>query len=179
MNRRQFLLGSATTVTLLSAGALAWLLDGTGRASLTIDNALINLDKLVNSQIKMTGAWNLSQVLTHCAQSIEFSMLGFPEHKSELFKQTVGKVAFAAFAQKGEMHHNLSEAIPGAAILSAEEDVEQAYLRFKQAMLDFKQYSGELAEHFAFGQLTKAEYEQAHVMHFYNHLQQVEWINEG
>lgn len=179
MNRRQFLLGSATTVTLLSAGALSWLLDSTGRASLTIDNALVNLDKLVNSQVKMTGAWNLSQVLTHCAQSIEFSMSGFPQHKSELFKQTVGKMAFAAFSQKGEMHHNLSEAIPGATELPAEDNVEQAYLRCKQAMLDFKQHSGELAEHFAFGQLTKAEYEQAHVMHFYNHLLQVERIDKG
>ena len=174
MNRRHFLIGTITTATLLSAGAASWLLDGTDKSTLTIDMALENLEKLRQSQVTMAGAWSLSQVLEHCAQSVEFSMIGFPEHKPELFKQTIGKLAFSAFSEKGEMRHNLAEAIPGAAELTAE-SVEASYRRLKQAMMDFKQYQGELAEHFAFGSLNKAQYEQAHVMHFYNHLQEVVW----
>lgn len=174
MNRRHFLIGSVTTVTLLSAGAVSWLLDGTDKSTLTIENALKNLEKLRQSQVSMTGAWSLSQVLEHCAQSVEFSMIGFPEHKPKLFKQTIGKLAFSAFSEKGEMRHNLAEAIPGAAELTTE-NVEASYQRLKQAMLDFKQYQGELAEHFAFGPLSKPQYEQAHVMHFYNHLLEVIW----
>ena len=136
--------------------------------------ALASLEKLRQSQVSMAGAWRLSQVLEHCAQSVEFSMIGFPEHKPELFKQTIGKLAFSAFSEKGEMRHNLAEAIPGAAELMAE-NVQASYQRLKQAMLDFKQFQGELADHYAFGPLNKAQYEQAHVMHFYNHLQEVIW----
>jgi hypothetical protein len=32
-----------------------------------------------------TGEWNSAQVFSHCAQSAEFSMIGFPQHKSAVF----------------------------------------------------------------------------------------------
>ena len=74
------------------------------------------------------------------------------------------------------MTHNLSEPIPGAAELNPKADIEQAYIRLKSAMVEFSHYDGELAEHFAFGKLDKTEYEQAHAMHFYNHLLEIEHI---
>lgn len=175
MNRRQFLLGTVTTATLASTGALVWVANGTDKSLLTIEQALLKLEMLMQSQVNMTGQWDLSQVLNHCAQSVEFSMLGFPQHKPEWFKNSLGQLAFSAFSEKGEMRHSLSEPIPGAAILKPDTDLAAAYHRFKYAMLDFQQYSGEFAEHFAFGRLTKPEYEQAHVMHFYNHMQEMVW----
>jgi hypothetical protein len=41
-------------------------------------------------------------------------------------------------------------------------------------MIKFKGYHGHLAEHFAYGNMTKQQYEQAHAMHFYNHLLEIE-----
>ena len=97
-------------------------------------------------------------------------MVGYPEHKSWLFKHTVGSLAFAVFSGKGSMNHSLDEAIPGAPALLAQGDAEQALLRLRRALVDFRDYSGALQPHFAYGELTREEYEQAHVMHLNNHL---------
>ena len=75
-----------------------------------------------SENIKSEGAWDLHQVFTHCAQSVEFSMSQFPEHKSSLFKNTVGKLAFSIFASYGKMSHGLNEAIPSAPILYKSSD---------------------------------------------------------
>ena len=45
--------------------------------------------------------------------------------------------------------------------------------RLKKSLIDFDSYQGKLAPHFAYGELTKDEYEAAHVMHLYNHLQEI------
>ena len=52
--------------------------------------------------------------------------------------------------------------------------IENFWLGFKQSMINFANYKGPLAEHFAYGTLEKWQYEQAHAMHFYNHLLEVE-----
>jgi hypothetical protein len=41
-------------------------------------------------------------------------------------------------------------------------------------MIEFKGYSGQLAEHFAHGGMTKQQYEKVHAIHFYNHLLEIE-----
>jgi hypothetical protein len=105
--------------------------------------------------------------------------MGFPEHKSKLFKNTVGRIAFSIFSSKGKMTHNLSEVIPGAEPFSAKEDVMFALDRFKKSLVGFKKHQGDLTPHFAYGNLSKAEYEIAHVMHFYNHLQEIELKNQS
>ncbi|NBW51983.1 MAG: DUF1569 domain-containing protein, partial [Betaproteobacteria bacterium] len=54
------------------------------------------------------AVFSWSQTLEHCAQSIEFSMSGFPEPKSALFQKTVGAAAFSVFSWRGKMSHNLA-----------------------------------------------------------------------
>lgn len=174
MNRRKFL--KVSTVSALSVGVVGsafWLLIEEHQGDLTIDGSLSLLRKLDSTKIHSIGEWNIAQIFTHCAQSVEFSMLGFPEHKSDFFKATVGSLAFSAFNAKGRMKHNLSEAIPSAQILDPKADVSVAKLRFEQAMISFNEFEGELAEHFAYGKLSKKEYERAHAMHFNNHLIEV------
>jgi hypothetical protein len=72
-------------------------------------------------------------VFEHCAQSIEFSLHGFPQAKSATFQATAGALGFAAF----EAH------------------------------------AGPLAPHFAYGELDKAQYTRAHLMHLANHAERV------
>jgi len=116
------------------------------------------------------GAWNLAQVFNHLAQSIEYSMSGYPEHKPQWFKATVGATAFQVFSIRARMSHNLNEAIPGAPALDAQ-DLPAAHQRLVTALTSFDAYTGDLAPHFAYGALSHDEYLKAHVMHINNHLQ--------
>ncbi|CAN7421615.1 DUF1569 domain-containing protein [Acidovorax sp. LjRoot129] len=116
-------------------------------------------------------AWSWAQTLEHCAQSIEFSLNGFPAPRSALFQNTVGLAAFQVFALRGRMSHNLAEPIPGAPVLSASAASASAMLaRLRTAAQHFQDHTGPLHSHFAYGDLNKAQYEQAHAMHLANHL---------
>ncbi len=175
MERRQFIkasVGGAVAVGLAGAGVI-WLTSDSNTGPLTIDAALAKLELLSDTPVVGSGAWSPYQVFTHCAQSVEFSMSGFPEHKPAIFKNTVGKLAFSAFSSRGKMTHGLSEPIPGAPALTLDEDVKISLARLKTSMVLFKQYHGNLSPHFAYGQLSKRDYEIAHVLHLYNHLEQI------
>lgn len=171
MDRRHFMAGAITTTFFIGAGGAFLLSDNQQTPS--IDTALNDLDKLMAQKLVMSGEWDFSQVLEHCVQSVEYSMIGFPEHKSPLFKHTIGDLAFNVFSSRGEMTHSLSEPIPGAPLLVKSQNINNLYKRFSDVMRHFQNYDGELAEHFAYGKLTKQEYEKAHVMHFYNHMLEV------
>jgi hypothetical protein len=155
-----------------AAGAL-WVRAGNDGAVLTIDAALERIDALAKGSTASMGRWNPHQIFTHCAQSIEYSMSGYPAPKPKLFQDTVGTVAFALFSAKGKMKHGLAEQIDGAPALEAKPDAGEALARLRQAFLNFRQFNGTLAPHFAYGALDKRQYEQAHVMHFYNHLEEI------
>lgn len=173
---------SATRRTLLIAGGvvagtgaagLLWIRAGNDGAVLTVDAALQKIDALAKGAIASTGKWNPHQIFTHCAQSIEYSMAGYPAPKSKLFQDTAGAAAFALFSAKGKMKHGLAEQIDGAPALEAKTDTAAALARLRQAFLDFRRFNGALAPHFAYGPLDKQQFEQAHVMHFYNHLDEI------
>ena len=173
MQRRNFLKLGVTTAIVGSVGVGVWLNIPPNTSPLTVTTALAIIDQLAMKRPISRGQWDSAKVYIHCAQSIEYSMLGYPEHKPEIFKNTVGQLAFTLFSAKGRMSHNLSEDIPSAAMITSNQDQQEALARLRQAFTDFEHYSGELAPHFAYGELTKAEYEQAHVMHLYNHLQEI------
>lgn len=113
-------------------------------------------------------AWPLAQVLEHAAQSVEFSLHGFPQPKPALFQHSVGRLAFAAFERAGAMRHGLTEPIPGAPALVAT-DVGPAAARLHAAFAAFEAHTGPLAPHFAYGPLDKARYTRAHLLHLADH----------
>lgn len=173
MKRRQFIKNSvaAGMIVGLGGGGYLWL-DGETK-DLTIEAAIKKLDTFVGSNIASTGEWKPSQIFIHCAQSVEYSMIGYPEHKSEFFKNTAGQLAFYIFSSKGSMLHGLNEPIPGAAPLDGESDTQTALSRLRKSLVSFEQYKGELAPHFAYGSLSKQNYKLAHVMHLNNHLEEI------
>jgi hypothetical protein len=118
---------------------------------------------------RSNGAFSLAQMLNHAAQSVEFSLRGFPELKSAAFRRTVGAAAFALFDARGTMSHSLSEPIPGAPPLLATQALDQGILRFTQALREFDANTQPLAPHFAYGALDKAQFTRAHLMHLANH----------
>jgi hypothetical protein len=173
MTRRRFLKLTAATgaVIALGSGVYISMKDTSG---LTLKSAIDELDKLTYKSMTSTVDWDPAQIFNHCAQSIEMSMTGYTEHKSELFKNTVGSLAFSIFAGKGTMNHGLSEPIPGAPMLPAQQDVQEALVRLKKSLRDFDEFKGEFAPHFAYGKLSKEEYTTAHVMHINSHMVQIE-----
>lgn len=131
------------------------------------------LDLLFREKVVVDNPWNLSQVLQHLAQSIEFSMQGFPVLKGAWFRSSIGSAAFAVFNARGAMSHDLAEPIPGAPALDAAQTLKTSVQRLLDAMDAFARFNGTLRPHFAYGELTKPQYERAHLMHLANHWTQV------
>ena len=82
----------------------------------------------------------------------------------------VGKIASTVFFSRGYMSHDLNAPIPGATEIPQQGNEKEAMDRLYKAIKDFKNFSGELKIHFAYGELSKSDYEKAHVMHIANHL---------
>ena len=135
----------------------------------SIDAALQTLEQLKTLAPRMTGAWDMPHVLHHMAQSIEFSISGFPEPKPAWFRVTVGSYAFALFNARGQMTHNLAEPIPGAPDIAQGQPLAPAIDHIVGALQSFERHAGALMPHFAYGALGKADYTRAHLMHLANH----------
>lgn len=170
MQRRTVLKGAALAgVGVLGAGFWG-LPTGLAPAAVSLEGAQQVLAKLADRELVSLKGWSPAEVLNHCAQSIEYSISGYPELKPGWFRSSVGPLAFSVFAARGAMRHSLDEAIPGAAALNSPASQAQALQRLQQAFADFAAYQGELQPHFAYGVLNHADYAQAHVLHLYNHL---------
>jgi hypothetical protein len=134
----------------------------------TVASAIRAIEAL-DPGVATSGAWSLSQMLQHVAQSIEYSLRGFPQTKGAIFQATLGSAAFAVFSARGRMSHGLDEPIPGAPALDAALPLRAAMERAVRAWREFDAYGGPLAPHFAYGALDKAAYTRAHLMHLANH----------
>ena len=175
MKRRQFLKLTLMGGIFVSFGGVGCvgLLAGTNKNELTIDVGLRQLEHFSNKPIIHLGQWTPYQIFSHCAQSVEYSMSGYPEQDSALFQNTVGKLVFSYFTSKGNMSHGLTDPVPGAPPLEVNEDTASALVRLRKALTNFKNYQGKLEPHFSYGQLTKEEFTVAHIMHLNNHLEEL------
>jgi len=135
----------------------------------SIADALKTLEQLKAQAPRMTGAWDLPHVLHHAAQSIEYSISGFPAPKPAWFRATLGSYAFALFNARGQMAHSLSEPIPGAPDIAPGQPLGPAIDHAIAALQAFDRHGGPLAPHFAYGALNKPDYARAHLMHLANH----------
>ncbi len=170
MQRRAFLtmLAAGSAVSL---GAVWWALPGApAPAPLSLDAARQVLQQLDNQILTSEKGWSPAEVFNHCAQSVDYSMDGYPQLKPAWFRQSVGPAVFDLFAARGGMRHPLDEAIPGAPALDEPASQQLALQRLQVSMQRFADFKGALQPHFAYGELSHAEYAMAHVMHLYNHL---------
>ena len=126
---------------------------------------------LMTAKLRNDGPWSLPQVLHHLAQSVEFSLSGFPAPKSALFQHTAGAAAWAVFDARGAMTHGLGEPIPGAPPLPADAVLAGGVQRLLAALDRFDTHAGALQPHFAYGALDKPAYTRAHLMHLADHWQ--------
>jgi hypothetical protein len=156
-------LGAPVVASAVRPGALA------SPAFDSIAAALRTLEELPTRAPRMTGAWDLAHVLHHAAQSVEYSMSGFPAPKPAWFQASIGSYAWALFNARGQMSHSLSEPIPGAPAVAQGLPLMPAIDRMAAALQSFERHQGALAPHFAYGSLSRADYTRAHLMHLANH----------
>lgn len=169
--RRRTLLKGAALGGVAALGAGFWALPGVpAPAAVDLAAAQRLLAGLAGRELVSLQGWSPAEVFNHCAQSVEYSLDGYPELKPAWFRHSVGPAAFALFSARGAMRHPLSEAIPGAAPLLAPAAQDAALARLQQAFARFAEQRGALHPHFAYGALSHEEYAQAHVMHLYDHL---------
>ncbi|PZR44182.1 MAG: hypothetical protein DI524_08385 [Ectopseudomonas oleovorans] len=169
--RRRTLLKGAALGGVAALGAGYWALPAGPRpAAVSLEGARQVLADLQGKTLQSIRGWSPSEVFNHCAQSIDYSIDGYPELKPAWFRHSLGPAAFAVFSVRGAMRHPLDEVIPGAAPLLEPASQAEALQRLQIAFERFASHAGELQPHFAYGALNHAEYGQAHVMHLYNHL---------
>ena len=166
--KKRTLLTGAVAVTALAAAGLAYRKSTVEITS--VERMLTLLDSLKSRPLVAKSGWSSYKVFVHLAQSIQYSMTGYPELKSEVFQHTAGSAAFYAFSVAGAMRHNLTEPIPGAPAIADDGNVNEAIDQVIAALRQFQAYRGQLQPHFAYGLLSKTEFAQAHVMHIENHL---------
>lgn len=169
MRRRTLLKGAALGGVAAMAGGF-WALGGTAPAPVSLEGARRVLDGLVGRALVSVAGWSPAEVFNHCAQSIEFSLDGYPELKPAWFRHSIGPAVFAMFSARGAMRHPLQEAIPGAAPLAEPTGQDAALQRLQAAFDRFAAHTGALQPHFAYGVLDHDDYAYAHVLHLYNHL---------
>jgi len=116
------------------------------------ERAVMSLDVVLGCQRNwLAETPEHAHVLHHAAQSVEYSMTGFPQAKPAWFRATVGSYAFALFNARGQMSHALDEPIPGAPPLAEGQALAPAIDRALAALRAFERHAGTLAPHFAYG----------------------------
>lgn len=136
----------------------------------TIDEVLAELDLMEANldTLVMDQPYSLYKALTHMAQSMEYSMTGYPKLDSPLV-QSIKKIGFNVFKSQGYMSHDLGAPVPDAPAIADEGPLEDAFLRLRNACSDFQNYTGALHPHFSYGTLSYEDWELAHSFHCANH----------
>lgn len=121
-----------------------------------------------------TKQWPLYEILAHCAQTIEYSMTGYPQMKPKIVRKTIGRIAIKKFMKQGFIKHNLTEHVPGAAKIATQGTIREGIDLLLKAIHDFEEYKGPLAPHLLFGELSKEEYDRYFAMHIADHFSELQ-----
>jgi hypothetical protein len=128
------------------------------------------LARLDPMKLSVQGPWSVSQVFAHCAQSMEYSLIGFPLNKPRWFQATLGKAVLTKFLRQGYMSHDVAGPIPGAPP-PADKGPAESLDRLLAAIDKFEAHDGPFAPHFAYGSVDKARYGRVQAMHIAEHLE--------
>ena len=116
------------------------------------------------------SVWNLSQTIQHCAQTIGYSVTGYPKLKPRAYRATVGALGKRVFLARGRMRHPLGAEIDGAPPLDPALAVTEAVARLTDAVRRFSAHRSSHAEHPAYGACTHEQFNALHTMHLLEHL---------
>lgn len=138
-------------------------------APVTALDQLTGLLDSLDPNLRSDG-WTLPQALSHCAQSVEYSISGYPRLRSGLFRATIGPIVKRKFLRAGRMKHDLTAPVAGAPDLPTSLTFADSRDRLRAAVTAFRAHDGELAPHLAYGVCSRSEYETLHLLHLEDHL---------
>jgi hypothetical protein len=142
----------------------------------SLEAALAELDALAAADGPDVGdGWSVYRVAHHCKQSIDASIDGYPAMKPAIVRATIGRLVARRFLSKGQMRHDLTSPVPGAEAIAEDGDAAAAITALRESIARFRAHDGELAPHFVFGNLDKADYDKLHAMHIADHLSAIRY----
>jgi hypothetical protein len=141
----------------------------------SLEEVLTQLDILEQSESVTTTNWSAYKILQHCAQTIDYSMTGYPQYKPKWFRATIGKIVISKFLKQGFMKHNLSAPVPGSPLLTKEGTTGEGIALLRNTIERFRNFNGELKPHLIFGKLTKTQYDRYFAIHVADHLSEVDY----
>jgi hypothetical protein len=114
--------------------------------------------------------WNLSQTVQHCAQTVHYSVVGYPQLKPTVFRATVGAIAKRVFLLRGATRHPLAAEIDDAPPLESELPVPDALAQLSTAVAQFTAHGGTHPPHPTYGDCTHEQLDRLQAMHLAEHL---------
>jgi uncharacterized protein DUF1569 len=136
----------------------------------SFDDVLREIAALEQAPPATPRGWSVFKALSHCAQSIECSMHGYPRLKPAILRKTVGKIVARRFLARGRMSHDCTAPLPGAPDIADEGPAADGIARLRAAIDAFRRFDGELQPHLVFDRLDKTDYERIHALHVADHL---------
>lgn len=127
----------------------------------------------------LVDAPGLGWALAHCAQSVEYSLTGFPTRRGWLVRTLIGPRVLRRFIARGAMQHDTQAPIPGAAPIDPATSFTDGLARLRKALAAFAAHAGPLAPHFAYGAWSRTECEAAHALHLADHLRSLAGARPG
>lgn len=131
---------------------------------------LVTFDESLAALAKIEPASGLGAALAHCAQSIDYSRTGFPTQRGFLVRKLIAPLLLRKYLRQGFMTHDVHAPIPLAPAISPTLPFEEGVAKLRGAMERFRAHAGPLAPHFAFGEISRDDYERLHAMHLADHL---------
>jgi hypothetical protein len=116
--------------------------------------------------------WSPYKTFVHCAQTIDYSIKGYPKNKPVIIQKTIGKLVLKKFLKQGFMKHSLTAPVPGAPDIGEDGSSNDGLNILIKSIDQFEKYNGSLSKHLIFGEMTKEEYSMYFAMHIYNHLEE-------
>lgn len=171
MSRKTFLKLSVGVAAITTFGAVTGCAQSGRRLKFSSINDILKELALIEanlSTVEMQQEWSLYKVLNHVAQSMEYSMTGYPQVDPPA-QQAVAKIAFEGFKTQGYMTHDLAAPVPGAPEIPDSGPIDLAFERLRNACSDFQNFTGTLHPHFSYGDLSYEDWELAHAFHVANH----------
>lgn len=138
-----------------------------------VTTAFSRLTTLIDSlspDLTSTSSWTLPQAIAHCAQSIEYSLSGYPRLRSSFFRATIGPLVKRKFIRAARMKHDITAPVAGAPELPSAISFDDARARIRAALAAFDAHTGAMPPHLAYGACTKDEYATLHLLHVEDHL---------
>jgi len=133
-----------------------------------LDDALVDVDRLLKGGYVSLGCWTLGQAAWHLAAALQLSV-DHPapvHHDPSRFASAEVKQAFFQSGRIGEGRPIPEGLLPPPAGL--DDHVEASRLR--DVIAHYKQAPGPVAEHPILGLLTRAEWDRFHCIHCAHHL---------